>query len=134
MRERACSKCGKVFEQNESDWVTQMARVAGRDDKNQMCYDCALGKITHGLAPEEGDFNAGKLISGEMSDADIEAMQEDMASIEEGRPIRESFGDDEEEYDDPAWCYDCNRDTAFCKCVCPHCSTHLDNCACNLYM
>lgn len=31
---------------------------------------------------------------------------------------------------DPAWCYRCNRDTAFCLCKCYVCDDDLEDCQC----
>ncbi len=31
---------------------------------------------------------------------------------------------------DPAWCYTCHRDTAFCLCICYVCYEQLEDCKC----
>jgi len=86
-------------------------------EEEPICYSCALKQITGDRVPEEGDFNSARIISGEMSEHEWRLLQEDLQAVEEGRSIREYddplWGDN---YVDPAWCYTCNRDTAFCFC------------------
>lgn len=126
-----CSRCQKEFERNESDDITSLANAVGRDPGEQLCYTCALDKITGRCAPEEGDFNSARLISGEMTDDERRWLQEDLRAVESGCSIRESFDDTRwDEYDDPAWCYTCNRDTAFCMCICHECELVLEECEC----
>lgn len=35
-----------------------------------------------------------------------------------------------DDYDDPAWCDTCNRDIAFCLCICYVCYEQLEDCQC----
>lgn len=109
MVEKICSQCGKVFEQNESNWVTAQAYIVGRDDEKQLCCDCALNKITGNSPPEEADLNSARLIFGEMTDGEWQWMRECFLATEEGRSPREYVFEhnEDEDYDDPDWCYDC---------------------------
>jgi hypothetical protein len=82
-------------------------------------------------APEEGDFNSALLISGEMTDEQTRDLREDLLSVEQGRSIVEPYDDTDEDWQDPAWCYTCNRDTAFCTCIhCPKCGEYHEDCQC----
>ena len=92
MTEQKCSKCEKIFEQNESNGITCLAMAVGRDPEKQLCYSCALDKVTGNSAPEEADFNSARLISGEMTDETWELLHEDMRAREEGRSSREPYG------------------------------------------
>lgn len=80
----SCSGCGKLFVQNESSQITYLANILGRDASEQLCYNCALQKVTGGSCPEEGDFNTAALISGEISDQEWKWMQEDFRAVESG--------------------------------------------------
>ena len=71
---RNCPKCGKPFTSSKSEGN---------------CYDCALDKITHGLPPEEGDFNTAAIVSGTLTAKEAEYLQEDLRSVEEGTSVRE---------------------------------------------
>lgn len=64
---RECPGCGKSF---------QSTHETGD------CYDCTLDRITHGGAPEEGDFNSAKIISGTLTKEEAEYLQQDLASVE----------------------------------------------------
>jgi hypothetical protein len=69
-----CKTCNKQFE--------------ALDDTNTeepICYGCALESITGGRAPEEGDFNSARIISGEMSEQEWRWMQEDFESVDHSR-------------------------------------------------
>ncbi|OGZ83561.1 MAG: hypothetical protein A2599_00075 [Candidatus Staskawiczbacteria bacterium RIFOXYD1_FULL_39_28] len=132
MSEQRCGGCGKKFQQNDSDRITSSGNALGREPDKQLCYNCALEKVTGGSCPEEGDFNTARLISGEMTDQEWRWLQEDMRAVEESRSIIEPDSDDEDDYyNDPAWCYRCNRDTAFCKCICYECGELLEECECH---
>ncbi|MBI2087038.1 MAG: hypothetical protein HYT69_02600 [Candidatus Zambryskibacteria bacterium] len=122
--------CGKTFEKNEKVNST-MAAAVGRDS-NDICYACALERITGGHAPEEGDFNSAHLISGEISDKDLGYLMEDLRNVELGRSTFEPYEEDsDEDWEDPAWCYTCNKDTAFCTCYnCSKCGLNPDFCEC----
>ncbi len=126
--ECTCTSCGKKFDQNSE---LQHLRSALATSSGAVCYGCALAEITKGRAPEEGDFNTARIVSGEMTDKEARWLQEDLRAVEEGRSIREPYYDEaEEDYVDPAWCYQCNRDIAFCKCICHECGEDIDNCQC----
>jgi len=114
MKEKTCMRCNKEFQT--------------RND-SELCYPCTLHSLTGGIAPEEGDFNTAKIQSGTMTDEEFAFLQEDMASVEEGRRIRE-IDLDFEEWDDPAWCYKCKKDIAFCECICYVCYQYLEECKC----
>jgi len=118
-----------VFERNERV-DNDTAEALGRRSRT-ICFDCALAEITGGRAPEEGDFNSARLVSGEISDQDLQYLDEDLRAVEEGRSISEPSDDDTDpDWQDPAWCYTCNRDTAFCMCVCPKCGENNEDCRC----
>ncbi len=92
-----CGTCKKQFE--------------ALDDSNTeepICYGCALDSITGGRAPEEGDFNSARIISGEMSEKEWKWLQEDLRAAETGRSIREY---EEIEYDE---LIECNDDDEYC--------------------
>lgn len=124
-----CKACGKKFERNDKVNSTT-AEALGRDSRI-ICYACALTEITGGHAPEEGDFNSARLISGEISDKDLGYLMEDLRVVEQGRSIVEPYDDTDENWQDPAWCYTCNKDTAFCACTCcPMCGEYHEDCQC----
>lgn len=77
MVKQNCGSCGKEFFQNSSSQITHLGSTLGRTDE-QLCYNCALEKVTGGGCPEEGDFNSALLISGEISDQEWKWMQEDL--------------------------------------------------------
>jgi len=114
MEKKTCTCCGNEFQtRNESD----------------LCYSCTLQSLTGGRAPEEGDFNTAKIQSGTMTDEEIGYLQKDLESVEEGRSFRE-IDVDFEEWDDPAWCYKCKKDIAFCDCICHFCGRPAGECDC----
>ncbi len=85
-----CHICGKPFHRQDF----------ARNKRIPTCYSCTLSM---GTGLEEGDFNSARLSSGEMSDAEVNWMQEDFRSIEEGRSLREPIYDEpclgEDRYD-----------------------------------
>ena len=87
-----CGKCNKQFE-----------TLDDTNTENPICYGCALDSITGGRAPEEGDFNSTRIISGEMSEKEWNWLQEDLRAVEQGRSIREY---EEIEHDDLIECND----------------------------
>ncbi len=106
MSKQKCSDCGRLFDQNDSSQVTNLGCVLGRDASKQLCYNCALNKVTGGGCPEEGDFNTASLISGEISDQEWKWMQEDLRAVETGRsscgePDYCQETEYEDDYDDP---------------------------------
>ena len=112
-----CKTCGKNFQSRKDSTI---------------CYGCALKHFAGDGFPEEGDFNSALLTSGEITDQEERDLMEDLRSVEEGRSIREPYHNDaEEDYIDPAWCYVCNRDTAFCKCICHECDEDIEDCQCS---
>ena len=115
----SCEKCRKSYEKND-EFKSQ----------THICYACALTEMTASRAPEEGDFNSASIISGEISDTDLGYLVEDLRAVEEGRSIVEQREVDEDRQD-PAWCYTCNKDTAFCACTfCPKCGEYHEHCLC----
>lgn len=108
MHEAVCQTCGKEYQKN-SNVNRTLAEATGRNSTD-ICYACALERITGGYAPEEGDFNSTHLISGEISDKELGYLMEDLRAVEEGRSIREDFEDDTDVCPicggDPHWC-DC---------------------------
>lgn len=105
MSKKICSVCEKEYEGRE------------KSNSTSICYDCALNKITGGNAPEQGDFNTASVISDETSDADLQLLMKDLRNVELGRSTFEPYDEDSNaDWEDPAWCYRCNRDTAFCEC------------------
>lgn len=126
-----CTICKKIFERNDSDEIANRGYALGRKQDEPLCYNCALKKVTGDMCPEEGDFNSAHLISGQITDQEWKWMQEDFRAVEEGRSIIESNdSDDDDYYYDPAWCYQCHRDIAFCKCICHECGERLESCEC----
>jgi hypothetical protein len=93
MSSQRCSVCGKSFQKNESGQVANLANVLGRDASQQLCYNCALEKVTGGSCPEEGDFNTARLISGEMTDQERKWLMEDLRAVE-------CPSEDDDDYDD----------------------------------
>lgn len=78
---RCCSRCKNDF-RTRNDSVT--------------CYGCTLNELTHGLPPEEGDFNTAKIQSGTMTDEEWRLLQRDLWQVETGSslPEPEEFEDD----------------------------------------
>jgi|GEM_PF-1694127 len=108
----------------------QYEKTVGGNSRS-ICYDCALEEITGGHAPEEGDFNSAKLISGEISNIDLEYLMKNLRSVELGQSASEPYYEESsEDWEDPAWCYTCNKDTAFCMCNCPECGLSWNLCEC----
>ncbi len=100
MVKRKCSKCGKVYEQNKSEKFRRWAGAVGGDEDVSLCYDCALQKVTNGTPPEEGDFNSARLISGEMSDQELEWLLQDLRGESDGgcgRSMSHAYDPDEDE-------------------------------------
>lgn len=85
-----------------------------------------------GRAPEQSDFlTAAILNQSSMSPTEWAELQADLQAIELGTSTeRPGVIETTEEYDDPAWCYKCNRDTAFCLCKCYICYRPLEECEC----
>lgn len=83
-----------------------------------------------GRAPEQEDFLTVALLSNNKEEREI-ALQ-DLRAIEMGTST-ESIGSFaiEDTIFDPAWCPDCNRDTAFCACICHYCQETLEECECD---
>lgn len=108
MRQRVCTNCEKSFRQNESPDITHWALIVGRDSEEPLCYHCALLKVTGGYAPEAGDFNTARLISGELTDADWEFMRASFRAVETGRSAPEPYDDPhcDDDWDDD-WEDDC---------------------------
>lgn len=130
MRQQTCSVCRRSFEKNDKVNDT-LAEAVGRDSRS-ICYGCALKEVTGGNPPEEGDFNSAHLISGEISDMNLKYLMEDLRNVELGRSTFEPYYEDsDEDWIDPAWCYHCNKDTAFCVCdYCPMCGQYHEFCEC----
>lgn len=70
MFDRTCATCTKQFTTSKSD--------------GNICYDCALQRITGGNAPEEGDFNTAKLVSGTMTEEEEGWLRSDLEAVEGG--------------------------------------------------
>ena len=85
MSERKCSICGKIFQKHDLGQIADLADVLGSETSGQLCYDCALQKVTGGSCPEEGDFNTARLISGEITDQELQWLQEDLRAVVTGR-------------------------------------------------
>lgn len=86
MYKRVCGTCKKEFESYNED--------------AEICYGCALERITGGHAPEEGDFNTAAIVSGKWSPKEWREFQDDMNSIDHSREekfqrrFQESFEDE----------------------------------------
>ena len=101
MSKQKCADCGKLFQQNDSSQITSLGCTLGRDPDKQLCYNCALQKVSGGN-PEEGDFNTAHLISGEITDQEWKRMQEDFRAVETGHSSCEPdyCQEYEDDYDD----------------------------------
>ena len=87
---KTCATCLKQFE-------TKKAQA-------DICYDCVLKRITGGHAPEEGDFNTARLVSGTLTDEEEGWLRSDLQAVEGGRTLEEEaydfYGHDPDIYDD----------------------------------
>lgn len=101
-----CHVCGKSFE-----------RQGYKKDDEPTCYRCKLDEVCHGRAPEEGDFNTALFYSGEMSDREVQELNDDLYSVEHG-------GDSFYRHDNDS----CDEDRAD---RCPDCGWHYGACTCN---
>lgn len=116
MDKTKCIRCGEIFETRNNSVI---------------CYDCTLQDLIGGCPPEEGDFNTAKIQSGTITDEEINNLQKDLESVETGRNFRDEVEDDDQKgYVDSAWCERCNKDTAFCTCICYQCQEYLEDCKC----
>ena len=92
-----CSVCEKTFE-----------RLYEKRERD-ICDGCALKELCGNFAPEEGDFNSARIISGEMTEQEERWLQEDLESVDHSR--EEAFWrrlvDD---HDDSRWDYLEERD------------------------
>ncbi len=96
-----CSACGKTFE--------RLYEERARD----ICYSCALKELCGNFAPEEGDFNSARIISGEMTEKEEKWLMEDLRAVETGRSIREW----EPLLEAQGWeCPSCGEDLSNCYC------------------
>ncbi len=87
-----CSVCSKHFERLYEKRTCDI------------CYECALKKLCGNFAPEEGDFNSARIVSGEMTEQEEKWLQEDLRAVETGRSIREPYSNDEDEtHHDLSW-------------------------------
>jgi hypothetical protein len=109
MTRLTCKSCGKQFEALNQN-LPMKAALGGTE--KPICYACALQSITGGRAPEEGDFNSARIISGEMSEKEWKWLQEDLRAVEESRSIREY--DEDIEYIE--LCDECGGDRQYCYC------------------
>jgi hypothetical protein len=114
MAQVVCSTCGKTFQR--LDYKNKTASPS--EQQKYQCFDCALESITHGYAPEEADLNTALIISREMTQIESDILDENLRSVETGTAPNYDriFAYNEPEYDDPYWCYECNKDIAFCEC------------------
>lgn len=96
-------------------------------------------EIAGGGAPEEGDFNTAMIqLRSEVPDEEMAVLQRDLRAVETGLSVQYAVEDGGGwgEYDDPAWCYTCNNDIAFCECVpvgggCSDCGRRESVCTCD---
>lgn len=130
-----CSICNKNFDFNPKV-DSNIASAVGRDSEKS-CYSCALASLTGGRAPEEGDFNSASLISGEISDKELNWLMEDLRAAESGESIREPYEDAYEDaysvQDD--YCPKCYESLYVCECGyvqrCSHCYEPKSECICD---
>ncbi len=130
-----CCVCGKNFDFNPNV-NSNLASAVGRDSEKS-CYSCTLARLTGGRVPEEGDFNSAHLISGEISDKELNWLMEDLRAVETGRSVQEPYEEvDEESYsmwDD--YCPKCYEPLEACECGyvkhCPHCHEPTSQCTCD---
>jgi hypothetical protein len=89
-------------------------------------------------APEEEHFNTAMiLLHDQVPEQEMAELQRDLRSVETNTPVQYAYEEDDDwdDYDDPAWCYDCNHDIAFCECQplsggCPDCGYKVESCRC----
>lgn len=123
MVKQVCDKCKKMFAQNEKVVNSGMAEALNSEEAVHECFNCALNRITSNHAPEEGDFNTARIVSGEVTDEEWREMQETFRALEEGRAPSNNdqwYAEDEEDDrwdDDSDWyCYYCEQYPEDCEC------------------
>lgn len=67
---KTCATCLKEFETQKVD--------------GNICYDCALQRVTGGSPPEEGDFNTARIASGTMTEEQERWLRMDLEAVEGG--------------------------------------------------
>lgn len=106
---KVCIGCGKNF---------------ATSNNSNTCYNCTLKEITHGMPPEEGDFNTAGITSGTLSARERRYLQEDLESVEcatgeewgtEEEPEDGWDDDQEENYDEH--CPECGHTIGHCTCI-----------------
>lgn len=123
----ACGKCGYEFASGD--------RFCGRcgfslhDEEEESIVERAI-RLAGDIAPEQEHFITASLTSDDPER--VASALQDLTAVEEGRST-DPLGYEEEDplpVDDPAWCDDCGRDTAFCTCICHYCYELVENCTC----
>lgn len=91
-----CKKCEKQFESQY------------KESESSICYNCALDQLRGNFAPEEGDFNSARIISGEMTEQEERWLREDLESVDhsaasdayEEKCDEYDYFDEEEDYEE----------------------------------
>lgn len=109
---RTCEKCTTTFE------------CLFEDMERSICYACALKEICPQVAPEEGDFNAAGLLSGELTEQEYKWIQEDVRAAELGISIHEYDCEDPEESFWDERCRECDVLLADEKTICSDCQKY----------
>ncbi len=130
-----CCVCRENFEYNPKV-NCNIANAVGRDSEKS-CYSCTLARITRGRLPEENDLNSARIISGEISDRELNWMMTDLQAVETGRSIREPYEETDEEiqsvWDDH--CPKCFEPLEACECgyvqQCSRCHEPTSQCLCD---
>ena len=78
---------------SKASWVTRCCSGCKQDfrtrNDSDLCYGCTLSDLTHGMSPEEGDFNTAKIQSGTMTDEEWRLLQRDLWQAETGISLPE---------------------------------------------
>ncbi|OGZ60743.1 MAG: hypothetical protein A2919_01135 [Candidatus Spechtbacteria bacterium RIFCSPLOWO2_01_FULL_43_12] len=99
------------FEDKECEGCHTQFRTNTNSDK---CYNCTLEDITHGMPPEEGDFNTARINSGTMTTQERAWLQKDLEAVENGGTVSSfylvEYGEEYPEDEDDGWVYDERED------------------------
>lgn len=92
MQTLTCATCSNEFQALDNE--LSLKDVLGGVSEPE-CYNCALKRITGGSAPEEGDFNSARIVSGEMSEKEWRLLQAELRDVDHA-----GEEDDHENYHD----------------------------------
>lgn len=97
MQTLTCTTCSNDFQALENE-MTLLKDALGAVSEPE-CYNCALKRITGGSAPEEGDFNSARIVSGEMSETEWRLLQAELRDVDHAGK-EDDYWDDCRDYDD----------------------------------